>query len=199
MNVKKKFEGDMESKAQYKLRLQTEISELSSEIGKLIVRTEMAAESKQRYDEIETTLLDKQSSTQAKLGESSLSRDEVWNLVWDNVWDAVKEWNRKAATDGKQDYKEIEPALQAKQSALQEQLPESIMSGDEVWEEVWSEVWGVVQEFNRKAAIEIKQISEELKVLFAKQSALQEKLHELLVSSDEVWNVLKEVSNVIVK
>lgn len=190
----------METKAQYKRRLKTELGEVGSEIEKLIVRTEkMAADIKQGYDEIETALQDKKSSTQVKLGDLSLTRDEVWNLVWDNACDAVKEWNRKAATEDKQEYRQLDPALQARQSALQEQLHESIMSGDEVWEDVCSEIWGVVQEFNHQAAIEIKQISEELEALLVKQSVLKAKLHDLLVAGDEVWNVVKEVGNAIVK
>ena len=194
----------MERKAQYKQRLKTELSEVGSEINKLIGRTDkIAVEIKQSYDEIETVLQDKQSLAQIKLRESLMSGNEVWDLVWDNAWDAVKEFNRKATPAIKQDYKELEPALQAKQLALQKQLHESIMSGDEVWDEVWNEVWNVVWrvggEFNRKAAIEIKQVGKELEALLAKQSALQSKLHELLISGDEVWNVAKEVTTAMVK
>jgi len=190
----------MERKAQYIIRLKTELNEVGSEIEKLIVRTDkISLEIKQGYDEIETALQDKQSLAQAKLRDSLMSGNEVWDFAWNNVWDAVNEFNCKATTEIKQDYKELEPALQAKQSALQERFHESIMSGDEVWDEVWNVVWNVGEEFNRKAAIEIKKVGEELEALLAKQSVLKSKLHEILVSGDEVWNIAKEVTNAMVK
>ncbi len=190
----------MERKAQYKQRLKTELSEVGSQIDKLIVWNDnRAVEIRQGYDEIETLLQARQSFVQTKLCKSLMSGTEVWNLVWDNVFDAVKEFNRKATPVIKQDYKELEPALQVTQLALQEQLHESKMSGDEVWDEVWEVVWSVGKEFNRKAAIEIKQVGKELEVLLAKQLALQEQLHELLISGDEVWNVVTKVTDAMVK
>jgi len=185
----------MERKAQYKQRLKSELSDLGSEIDKLIVRTDkIAIEIKQGYDEIETALQNKQSLAQANR-ESLISGNEVWDLVWN----AVEEFNRKATTEIKHDYKELEPALKAKQLALQEQLPESIVSGDEVWDEVWNVVWSVGREINRKATKELRQIGKQLEALLVKQSALQSELHELLLSDDEVWNVVKEVTNAMVK
>ena len=194
----------MESKAEYKARLKTELRQVGSEIDELITKTDkIAAEIMQGYEEIETDLLDKQSETLAKLKESSLSKDEVWALVWDNVGDAVKEFNLQAITKIRQDYKELGPALQAKQAALQKQFHESAIAGEEAWAEiwnaVWNEVWNIAEELNRQAAIEIKQISEEFEALFVKQAELQAKLHELLVAGDEVWTVLKDVGKAIVK
>ncbi|MDD3889246.1 MAG: hypothetical protein PHR65_04925 [Syntrophomonadaceae bacterium] len=194
----------MERKAQYEKRLKNELSEVGSEIEKLIVRLDkLSVEIKQGYEEIENALLDKQSLVQPKLRESSMSGYAAWDLVWDNVWDAVKEFNRKATTDIKQNYKELEPALQAKQSALQSELDVSKMSGYEVWSavwnEVWNDVWGVIEVFNRKASIEIKQVGEELQALLVKQSALQSELHELLMSWDKPYNLLKGVTNAMVK
>ncbi|NLW92162.1 MAG: hypothetical protein GXY34_11270 [Syntrophomonadaceae bacterium] len=191
----------MESKAEYKARLKTELRQVGSEIEQLITKTDqIAAEIKQGYEEIETDLLDKQSETLAKLNESSLSKDEVWALIWDNVSEAVKEFNLQAITKVRQDYKELEPALQARQAALQKQFHESaIEAWAEIWNAVWYEVWNIAEELNRRAAIEIKQISEEFEALFVKQAELQAKLHELLVAGDEAWTVLKEVGNAIVK
>ncbi len=189
----------MESKADYIQGLRNQLSEVGSEIGNLIASNDrLAVKIKQGFDEIETALLARQSATEAKLAESSMSGDEVWDLVWDNVWDAVKEFNSKVTTEIKQDYRELEPTLKAKQSELQIQLHESTMSGDAIWNEVWGEVWNVVQvvveKLNRQAAAEIKQIGEVLEALEVKQSDLQAKLHELLISGDEVWNVVKEVT-----
>ncbi len=194
----------MERKTQYEQRLRTELREVGSEIEKLIVRTDkLAAEIKQGYDEVQNTFEDKQVLAQTKLRESLMSGNEVWDLVWDNIWDAVEEFNRKATPEIREDYKKMEPALQAKQSALQAQIDESIMSGDEVWDlvwnEVWNEIWSVGEEFNRKAAIKIKQDDKEFDSLLAKQSALQSKLHESLISGDKVWNVVKDVTNAMVK
>ncbi len=194
----------MERKTQYEQRLRTELREIGSEIEKLIVRTDkLAAEIKQGYDEVQNTFEDKQVLAQTKLRESLMSGNEVWDLVWDNIWDAVEEFNRKATPEIREDYKKMEPALQAKQSALQAQIDESIMSGDEVWDlvwnEVWNEIWSVGEEFNRKAAIKIKQDDKEFDSLLAKQSALQSKLHESLISGDKVWNVVKDVTNAMVK
>lgn len=194
----------MESKAEYKLRLKSELSDVGNELEKLIVSTDkLSLKIKQDFDKLEIALLAKQSLTEAKFRELLMSGDEVWNLVWDNVWDAVKEVDCKAANETKYNYKELEPALRAKQSALQMQLHESMVSGDEVWNEVWNEVWtdfwGVVEEVDRKAAEKIKQAGEELKFLTAKQSALQAKLHEVLMSGDEVWNVVKEVTHEMTK
>jgi len=194
----------MERKTQYEQRLRTELSEVGSEIEKLIVRTDkIAAEIKQGYDEVQSTFEDKQELAQAKFRQSLMSGNEVWDLIWDNIWDAVKEFNRKATTEIKEDYKEMEPALQAKQAALQVQMDESVMSADEVWDvvwnQVWNEIWSIGEEFNRKAAIEIKQYNEEFEALLAKQSVLQSKLHESLISGDKVWNVVKEVTNAMVK
>ena len=194
----------MESKAEYKARLKTELRQVSSEIDKLITKTDqIAAEIKQGYEEIETDLLDKQSETLAKLNELSLSKDEIWALVWDNVGDSVKEFNLQATKKIREDYKELEPALQSKQAALQKQFHESAAVGEEAWAEiwnaVWNEVWNIAEELNRRAELEIKQISEEFEALFVKQAELQAKLHELLVAGDEVWTVLKDVGNAIVK
>ena len=140
---------------------------------------------------------------QAKYRESLMSGNEVWDLVWDNIWDAVKEFNRKATPEIREDYKRMEPALQAKQSALQAQIDESIMSGDEVWDvvwnEVWNEIWSIGEEFNRKAALEIKQDDQEFDSLLAKQLVLQSKLHKSLISGDKVWNVVKDITNAMVK
>ncbi len=194
----------MESKADYIQRLRKQLDEVGSEIGKLIARNDkVAVETKQGFDEIETALLARQSATEAKLAESSMSGDEVWNLVWDSVWNALKEFNSKATAEIKQDYKELEPALQAKQSALQIQIHEFPRSGNEVWieiwNEVWSQVWAVVEELDNKAAIEIKQVDKELNSLKVKQSDLQAELHKLLTSGDEVWNIAKEITHEIVK
>lgn len=189
----------MESKADYILRLKTELCEVSSQIEKLIMRTDqMGANIMPGYDELETALLTKQSSTEAKLTESLRSGDEMWDLVWNNVWDAVSGFNSKVTTEIKQDYDELEPALHAKQSALQSQIDKSIMSANEVWDEIWSEVGVVVEKLNCQAAAEIKLLVEELQALQAKQSALQEKLHDLLISGDKVWNVVKEVTDAMV-
>jgi Iap family predicted aminopeptidase len=190
----------METKTQYIKRLRTELRAVGTEIEQQIVQLDkLSGEIKQGYEELETALEDKQALAQAKLREASMSGNEVWDLVWDNVWDALKEFNRKATTEIKHDYKELEPALRAKQSALQKQLPESALLGDEIWDEVWNEVWRVGEEFNSKAAIEIKQVGEELQALLDKQLAVQSKLHEILVSGDKVWNVVKEVTNAMVK
>ena len=90
----------MESKADYIRKLKSELSQVGSEIEKLIVRTDkMSVEIKHSYDDLETALLAKQSATQAKLSETSMSGDLVWDLVWGNVWDAVKELNRTTTSE----------------------------------------------------------------------------------------------------
>lgn len=189
----------METKTQYIKRLKTELREVRTEIEQQIGKLDkLSLEIKQGYEELETALEDKQALAQAKLREVSMSGNEVWDLVWDNVWYALKEFNRKATTEIRHDYRELEPALRAKQSALHKQLPESALAGDEIWDEVWNEVWSVGEKFNSKAAIEIKQLGDELQALLDKQLALQSKLHEILVSGDEVWNVVKEVTNAMV-
>lgn len=60
----------MASNADYKLRLKTELSEVSSEIGKLIESDQVSAETKQGYDELETALL------------LLMYVDEVLYLIW---------------------------------------------------------------------------------------------------------------------
>jgi DNA repair exonuclease SbcCD ATPase subunit len=194
----------METKPQYIKRLRTEISEVGSEIEKQIVRlNKLSVEIKQGYEELETPLEDKQALAQAKISESLMSGDEVWHFVWDNVWDAVKEYKLKAAPEIQQNFKGLESALQAKQSQLQAQLQVLKMSGDEVWYSVWSVVWNVVwrviEEFNRKAAIKVKQVGEELQPLLDKQAALQSELHEALMSGDAFYNVLKGTINAMMK
>lgn len=190
----------MERKEEYIQKLKSELGDVGVEIEKLVVRSnKVAVEIKQAYDELEASLQAKQSSTKANISES-MSVDEVWDLVWSNVWDGVKEFD-KTPTEIKQYYKELEPTLHLKQLELQVELHESVMSGDEVltelWNEVWDAFWAVVEEVDRQAAAEMKQIGEELEPLELKQSALQAKLHEVLVMGDEVWNVSKEITNAI--
>lgn len=60
----------MASNTDYKLRLKTELSEVSSEIGKLIESDQVSVETKQGYDELETALL------------LLLYVDEVLYLIW---------------------------------------------------------------------------------------------------------------------
>ena len=132
-----------------------------------------------------------------------MSGEEVWHFVWDNVWDAVKGVDLKTTSDFKHNYKELEPALQAKQSAQQVKLQVSKMSDDQVWTSVWTSVWnviwGLIGEFKCQAAIEIKQAGEELQPLLDKQATLQTELHDLLMSGDEFYNVLKGATNAMVK
>lgn len=194
----------METKPQYIKRLRTEISEVGSKIEQHIVRLDkLSVNIKQDYEVLETSLADKQELAQEIMSESSMSGDEVWHFVWDNVWDAVKEYKLKATTEIQQNYKELEPALQAKQSTLQAQLQLSKMSGDEVWNAVWNSVWNVawrvIEGFNRKAALEVKQLGEELQPLLDKQAALQSELHDVLMSGDAFYNILKETTNAMVK
>lgn len=194
----------METKPQYIKRLRTEVSEVGSEIEKQIGRlNKLSAEIKQGYEELEMPLEDKQELAYSKISELSMSGDDAWQFAWDNIWDAVKEYKLKATTEIKQNYKELEPALQAKQSALQVQLPVSKMSGDEVWDAVWNEVWNVVwrviEEYNRKAAIEVKQAGEELQPLLDKQAALKSQMHDVLMSEDAFYNVVKGTTTAMVK
>jgi len=194
----------METKAQYIKRLRTEITEVGSEIEKQIVKLDkLSVEINQGYENIETTLADKQELTKAKLRLSLMSVDEVWNFVWDNVWDAVKEFELKATSEIKHNYEKLEPALQAKQSALRVKLQVPKMSGDQVltsvWTAVWNVIWGLIEEFKRQAAIEVKQVGDELQALLDKQLTLQTELHELLMSGDEFYNVLKGTTNAMVK
>jgi hypothetical protein len=193
----------MERKEEYILKLKSELGDVGVEIEKLVVRSnKVAVEIKQAYDELEASFQAKQSSTKANISKS-MSVDEVWDLVWGSVWDVVKEFDCEDPTEIKQYYKELEPALHLKQLELQVELHESVLSGDEVltelWNEVWDAFWGVVEEVDRQTATEMKQIGEELEALELKQSALQAKLHEVLVMGDEVWNVSKEITNAIVE
>lgn len=193
----------MERKEEYILKLKRELGDVSIEIEKLIVRSDkVAVEIKQAYDELETSLQAKRTSTKANISES-MSVDEVWDLVWSNVWDVVNEFYRKEPTEEKQYYKELEPALKLKQLELQVQLHESVMSGDEVlneiWNEVWDAFWGVVEEIDRQAAIEIKHIGAELEELELKQYVLKTKLNEVMIMGDEAWNVVKEITTAIVE
>jgi hypothetical protein len=77
------------------------------------------------------------------------------------------------------------------------------MSGEEVWDVVWNAVWNVVwsvvEEFNRQKAIEVKQVGEELQPLLDKQAALQSELHEVLMSGDAFYNVLKGTTSAMVE
>lgn len=194
----------METKPQHIKRLRTDISEVGNEIEKKIAMlNKLSAEIKQGSEEIETPLADKQALAQAKISETLMSGDEVWHIVWDNVWEAVKEYKLNAAPGIQQNYQELEPALQAKQAQLQAQLQVSAMSGDEVWDAVWDAVWnvvwGVIEDFNRQAALDVKQVGEDLQPLLDKQSALQSELHELLMSGDAFYNVLKGTTNAMVK
>lgn len=194
----------METKPQYIKRLRTELSEVGSEIEKKIVKlNKLSVEIKQDYEMLETPLADKQELAQEIISEPLMSGDEVWNFVWDNVWAAIKDYKLNAATEIQQNYKELEPALQAKQAALQGQLQVSKMSGDEVWNAVWNSVWNVVwriiEKFNRQAALEVKQVGEQLQPLLDKQAALQSELHEVLMSGDEFYNILKETTTTMAK
>lgn len=193
----------METKPQYIKRLRTALTDVGKEIEKKIIRLDkISAEIKPGSEELETRLADKQALTQARLGESIMSGNEVWQLIWDNVWDAVKEFKPKGSADIKQSYKELEPALQAKQSLLQLQQKVSRMAGDEawisVWNVVWNVVWSVIEGFNRQAAIEVKKVGEELQALLDKQLALQTELHEVLMSEDAFYEVLKGTTSAMV-
>ena len=194
----------METKPQYIKRLRNELAELGSEIGKQIARLErLSAEIKLSYEKLETSLAEKQALTQATLQESTRSGDEVWHLVWDNIWEAVKESALQVKAENKQHYKELESALQSQQSALQGKLQVPKMLGEDVWHAVWNavwnEAWSVVEEFNRQKAIEIKQVGEELQPLLDKQANLQAELHEVLMSGDAFYNILKGTTEAMLK
>jgi len=194
----------METKPQYMKRLRTELTELGGKIEEKIASLDkLSAEIKQGYEELENPLADKQALTEVKLQESLMSGDEVWHFIWDNVWGAVKGFNRQATTESQRNYQELESALQARQSALQAQLQLSKMSGEEVWDAVWKAVWNVVwsvvEEFNRQKSIEVKQVGEELQPLLDKQAALQSELHEVLMSGDAFYNVLKGTTSAMVE
>lgn len=193
----------MERKAEYILSLKTELSGVGNELKKIIERSDkVSAEITQCYDQLESTLRAKQSSSQKQLKES-LTSGEIWEIVWNNVWDAIKEFNCTVTIDIKCYYKDLETVLQVRQSELKTLLYDSEITSDEIWielwNEVWSEFWTVVEEVDRKAAIEIKQIGEELEALELKKSTLQAEIHELLTMSDEVWNVAKEITHAIIE
>jgi len=194
----------MENKPQYITRLRNELTELGSQIGKQIARLErLSAEIKLSYEELETSLAEKQAMTEAALQESLKSGDEVWHLVWDNTWEAVKEFALQAKAENKRIYTELESALQSQQSALQVKLPLPKMSGEDIWHAAWNGVWNVVwstvEDFNRQKAIEIKQVGQELQPLLDKQANLQSELHEVLISGDAFYNVLKGTTEAMVK
>lgn len=194
----------MDRKEEYILKLKSELGEISSEIEKLIIRIDkIGLATKQGYDEWESTFKAKQALTQTKLSELSISGDKAWALVWDNVWDGIKEFNGKASVEIKQVYQEVEPILQAKYSTLRAQLDEPTMTADEilneVWNEIWDGFWSVVEEVDRKTVTELNLLGEELEALKDKQAGLQTRLHELLISGDEVWNVSKEITRSIVE
>ncbi len=189
----------MKSKAEYMQTLKTRLGEISGEMEKLIARIDRLTEKTgQGFDAIESVLRSRQSWTKSKLDESAFSADEVWTLVWDSVGDAMKEFDSQATVEIREDYQELAPALKTKESALRAEFAGSKMTGDEVWSEIWSQVWNVaqfiVEKLNVQASAEIKQIDQELEALTAKQSALQQELHEMLISGDKVWNVVKEIS-----
>lgn len=194
----------MERKADYILKLKSELNEVDNEIDKLVIRSDkIAVEIKQGYDAMETALRKQQSSTQDIISESLMLPDEVWGLVWENVWAAINEFNSQAATDIKLLFQELEPSLKSKQSVIQEQLDESEITADEIcneiWNEVWNEFWNSVGEIDRQAAIEIKQLGEQLAALALKKSALTTEIHELLITGDEAWNVSKEITRAMVE
>lgn len=194
----------METRPQYIKRLRNEISDVGSQIEQQIVRLDrLSVDIKQGYEVLETPFADKQALAQEIMSNTSMSGDEVWHFAWDSVWDAVKEYKLKATTEIQQNYKELEAALQGEQSVLQERLQPAKMPGDEVWDAIWKSVWNVVwmiiEEFNRQAAMEVKQVAEELKPLLDKQSALQAELHEALMSEDAFYNIIKETTNAILK
>lgn len=194
----------MERKADYILKLNSELKEVDSEIGKLVIRSDkIAVEIKQGYDAMETALQDQQSSTKEILSESLMSGDEAWDLVWEYVWSAIKEFNSQAATDINQQFQELGPSLKSKQSEMRGQLDEAEITVDElyseIWNEVWNEFWNVVNEIDRQAAIEIKQVGEQLEALALKKAALTTEIHELLVTGDEAWNVSKEITRSMVE
>ncbi|MEQ8236970.1 MAG: hypothetical protein ABRQ23_09345 [Syntrophomonadaceae bacterium] len=194
----------METKPQYIKRLRSELTELGREIEKQIVRLNKLSEEIQHgYEGLETALMDRRELTEAKLEEESKSGEEAWHFVWDNVWGAVLESKLKTSTGINQNYGDLEPALQAKQSAMQAHLQVVKMSGNEVWNEIWNAVlnvlWRVIEAFNRQAAIELKQVGEELRPLLDKQAALQAELHEVLMSGDSFYDVLKGTTEAMVK
>ncbi|MEN6388788.1 MAG: hypothetical protein ABFD04_00085 [Syntrophomonas sp.] len=193
----------MERKADYILKLKSELNEVDSEIGKLAIRSDkLAVGIKQGYDTMETALRAQQLSTKEILSES-LPGDEAWDLVWENVWSAIKEFNSQVATDINRLFQELEPSLKSKLPEIRGQLDDSEITADEIyneiWNEVWNEFWNVVEEIDRQAAIEIKQVGEQLEALELKKSALTTEIHELLMTGDEAWNVSKEITRSIVE
>lgn len=194
----------METMPQYIKRLRTEHTELGTEIEKLIGRLKrLSLEIKQSHEELETAIADKKALTLANLQESLISGEEVWDYVWNNVWDAFTKFEFQAITECKPNYKELEPALRAKQLSQQLKIQVSKMSADEVcnavWDVVWYIVWSLIEGYNRKATIEAKQVGEELQTLLNKQATLQAELHEVLISGDGFYNVLKETGNAMVE
>jgi hypothetical protein len=193
----------METKPQYIKRLRTALIVVGKEIEHKIVQLDkISTEVKPGSEELENRLADKQALTQAKLSGSVMSGDEVWHLIWDNVWNAVKELKLTGSTNIKHDYEELETALQAKQSLAQLQTKVSRMAGDEAWISVWNVVWNVVwsaiEGFNRQAALEVKKVGEELQALLDKQLALQTELHEVLMSEDAFYEVLKGTTSAMI-
>ncbi|MEQ8173956.1 MAG: hypothetical protein ABRQ26_02715 [Syntrophomonadaceae bacterium] len=194
----------MERKAEYILKLKSELKEVDSEIGKLVIRSDkITVEIKQGYDAMETALRNQQSSTREILSESLMSGNEAWDLVWKYVWSAIKEFNSQAATDINLQFKELELSLKSKQSEIRRQLDDSEITADEIyneiWNEVWNEFWNVIEEIDRQAAIEIKQVGEQLEALTLKKAALTTEIHELLMTGDEAWNVSKEITRSMVE
>jgi hypothetical protein len=193
----------METKTQYIKRLRTALTVVGKEIEQKIVQLDrISTEIKRGSEELENRLADKQALTQAKLSESQMSGDEVWHLIWDNVWNAVKELKLKGSTNIKHNYEELESSLQAKQSLVQLQTKISRMAGDEawisVWNVVWNVLWSVIEGFNRQAALEVKKVGDELQALLDKQLALQTELHEVLMSEDAFYEVLKGTTSAMI-
>jgi hypothetical protein len=195
----------MASKSRSVRELRNQLARVNKEIDNRINRMDtLPMEMERDYRKVARFISERQTAAEAKFRKSLMSTgDEVWKFAWQTIWDALRDLPVKAAPNTKFKYQELKPALESRQESLKTNLQISSMWGDQVWGEVWVAVWKVIgnlaDQYRQDFAAEIKQIEAELQTWLNKQAVLQKEIERQSQTGDGLYNVIKKVTNSMVK
>ncbi len=184
--------------------LRTEILNIGKEIDKRINRLDRLPDQIERdYEHVKNVLLNEQAAAEIKFRKSLIATGgEAWDYAWDHVFAAVKALNPPINNDI-YNYQHLEPALRTKQIKHKKRVNLAQMWPDQAWNEVWNVVWKIVgrihDDYLRHFTKEIDKIGTEMESLLEQKKALQAELDRLSGSSSGAYNVLKKLTNTVVK
>ncbi len=184
--------------------LRAEILQVGKELDKRITRLDTLPDQIERdYEHVKKVLGDYQTAAENKFRKSLIATgNETWDYAWDHVYAAVKALNPPINHDI-YNYSHLEPALRTKQIKHKKRLNLTQMWPDQAWNEVWNVVWKIVgrihDDYLRHFKKEIDHIGTEMDDLLNQKQALQEQLDRLTTTSSGAYNVLKKLTNTVVK